>query len=115
MKPCVLALAGATLCLVVGCMDPEVRSQAEDSDHEVAAFTVNARYLAAPNLMDRPVVFTGVENPDALLNNGQLGHRLFGYPRVGAQQIIQWTADWILCGGDSLGKPTHFEVRDGKF
>jgi len=28
----------------------------EDSEHEVAAFTVNARYLDAPILMDRPVV-----------------------------------------------------------
>ena len=23
--------------------------------------------------------------------------------------------DWIANGGESIGKPTHFEVNDGKF
>ncbi len=66
-------------------------------------------------LLDREVRFEGSESPDALLNNGQLGHRLFGYPRVSPAQLIRWIADWIRRGGPSLGKPTHFEVRDGKF
>jgi nucleoside-diphosphate-sugar epimerase len=66
-------------------------------------------------LLDRPVTFTGSEAADALLNNGQLGHRLYGYPRVSAQQMLVWIADWVSRGGASLGKPTHFEVRDGKF
>jgi nucleoside-diphosphate-sugar epimerase len=66
-------------------------------------------------LLKKPVRFSGVEAPDALLSNGQLGHRLFGYPRVGAQQMIEWIADWVQRGGASLGKPTHFESRDGKF
>lgn len=66
-------------------------------------------------LFGKPVKFTGVEGPDALLNNGQKGHRLFGYPRVSAEQMIHWIADWVARGGVSLGKPTHFEVRDGKF
>src|SRR5262249_49994908 len=34
-------------------------------------------------LLQRPVTFAGSEGADALLSNGQLGHRLFGYPRVG--------------------------------
>jgi nucleoside-diphosphate-sugar epimerase len=59
--------------------------------------------------------FAGAEAPTALLNNAQLGHRLFGYPRVSAGQAIRWTADWVKRGGESLGKPTHFEARDGKF
>ncbi|MCC7351081.1 MAG: NAD-dependent epimerase/dehydratase family protein [Phycisphaerales bacterium] len=66
-------------------------------------------------LMNKPVEFVGTEAPDALLSNGQLGHHLFGYPRIGAQQMIQWVADWIMRGGADLGKPTHFETRDGKF
>ncbi|MBL8798608.1 MAG: NAD(P)-dependent oxidoreductase [Planctomycetia bacterium] len=66
-------------------------------------------------LMRKPVRFTGSEASDALLSNGQLGHRLFGYPRVGARQMIEWIADWVQRGGASLGKPTHFESRDGKF
>ena len=36
-------------------------------------------------------------------------------PRVNAEQMIAWIADWLARGGETLGKPTHFEVRDGKF
>jgi nucleoside-diphosphate-sugar epimerase len=66
-------------------------------------------------LFGKPVTVQGTEGADALLSNGQLGHRLFGYPRVGAGQMIHWIADWVRRGGETLGKPTHFEVRDGKF
>jgi nucleoside-diphosphate-sugar epimerase len=66
-------------------------------------------------LFDKPATFEGTEAPDAYLSNGQLGHRLFGYPHVSVQQIVHWTADWVRRGGASLDKPTHFEVRDGKF
>jgi nucleoside-diphosphate-sugar epimerase len=66
-------------------------------------------------LLGKAIHFSGQEAPDALLSNGQLGHRLFGYPRVGVQQMVHWIADWVKRGGETLGKPTHFEVRDGKF
>ena len=65
--------------------------------------------------MGKQVTFTGTESPTALLSNGQLGHRLFGYPRTPVQQVIRWVADWVKRGGETLDKPTHFEVRDGKF
>lgn len=65
--------------------------------------------------MNKPVSFEGTESADAILSNGQLGHEKYGYPRVGVKQIIAWTSDWIMRGGASLGKPTHFETRDGKF
>jgi nucleoside-diphosphate-sugar epimerase len=66
-------------------------------------------------LFGRPATFEGGEAADALLSNGQLGHRLFGYPRVGVAQLIDWTVDWLCRGGATLDKPTHFDVRDGKF
>ena len=66
-------------------------------------------------LMSRTPKFVGTESPTALLNNGQMGHRLYGYPRVSVETLIRWTADWISSGGASLGKPTHFETRDGRF
>jgi nucleoside-diphosphate-sugar epimerase len=66
-------------------------------------------------LLGKDVHFTGSEAADAFLSNGQFGHRLFGYPRVGVQQMVDWIADWVQRGGASLGKPTHFDVRDGKF
>jgi hypothetical protein len=28
---------------------------------------------------------------------------------------MHWIADWTRRGGRTLGKPTHFQVRDGKF
>jgi hypothetical protein len=34
---------------------------------------------------------------------------------VTVEEIIEWTAHWISMGGATLDKPTHFEVRDGKF
>jgi NAD-dependent epimerase/dehydratase family protein len=59
--------------------------------------------------------FTGEEAPTALLNNSARAIRLFGYPTVSPAQMIEWTADWIGAGHALLGKPTHFETRDGRF
>jgi nucleoside-diphosphate-sugar epimerase len=60
-------------------------------------------------------VFLGSEANTALLNNAGRCFRLFGYPTVSVDQIIDWTAQWIGSGGRTLNKPTHFEARDGKF
>lgn len=57
----------------------------------------------------------GEEAPTALLNNGQKGHQQFSYPSVNASQMIDWIADWVKNNGEYHGKPTKFEVRDGKF
>jgi nucleoside-diphosphate-sugar epimerase len=66
-------------------------------------------------LLGLPVHLRGSEAADALLSDGQLGHRLFGYPRVRPPQMLRWIADWVARGGASLGKPTHFESREGRF
>lgn len=66
-------------------------------------------------LMDCEVKFCGQERADALLSSSALGHRLFGYPGVTSEQLLHWTAHWVKRGGHSLGKPTHFEARDGRF
>jgi nucleoside-diphosphate-sugar epimerase len=63
----------------------------------------------------RPVEFRGTEAPDALLSDASLALRLFGPPRIDADRLIDLTADWLLRGGPTLGKPTHFEARDGRF
>jgi nucleoside-diphosphate-sugar epimerase len=63
----------------------------------------------------RSPVIEEAESSDAFLSNAQLAHRLFGYPRVSARQMIAWIADWLQRGGETLGKPTHFEVRHGQY
>jgi nucleoside-diphosphate-sugar epimerase len=79
--------------------------------------TLSVRRVAEEfgRLLGRTVTFEGEESPDALLSNGQLGHQLYGYPRVSVRQMMLWAADWVKRGGPSLGKPTHFESRDGQF
>ncbi|MBN2475215.1 MAG: NAD(P)-dependent oxidoreductase [Pirellulales bacterium] len=66
-------------------------------------------------LLGRPVTFSGSEAPDALLSNGWLGYELLGRPGVPVDQMVHWIADWLLRGGPTLDKPTHFQTRDGKF
>jgi len=66
-------------------------------------------------LMDVDVSFEGVEARDALLSNAARAQALFGAPRVEAARLLAWTADWTLRRGESLGKPTHFESRTGRF
>ena len=65
--------------------------------------------------LQRSVSFSGEEATDALLSNGERAWSLFGRPSVGASQLIDWTADWVQRGGATLGKPTHFDSRDGRF
>ena len=66
-------------------------------------------------LLGKRVTLRGHEAADSLLSNGQLAHRMFGYPRVGARQMVEWIAAWVRRGGESLDKPTHFQVREGNF
>ena len=51
----------------------------------------------------------------AYLNNAGKMFRLFGYPTVPLETLIEWQAQWILDGGRALGKPTHFEERKGSY
>jgi nucleoside-diphosphate-sugar epimerase len=66
-------------------------------------------------LMGKEPIIEGKESPDALLSNGSLGYKLYGKPKVTARQMMEWIADWVSRGGESIGKPTHFETRNGKF
>jgi nucleoside-diphosphate-sugar epimerase len=60
-------------------------------------------------------VFEGREGDLALLSNAAQCEALFGAPETGVQEMIDRVAEWVELGGRSLGKPTHFEKRDGKF
>jgi len=60
-------------------------------------------------------IFEGVEAETALLSDGRLCARLMGAPSVSVDEMIAMVAGWIRAGRATLDKPTHFEVRDGKF
>jgi nucleoside-diphosphate-sugar epimerase len=57
----------------------------------------------------------GAEAPTAWLIDSSASQRLLGAPRVPFETLIDWQADWVARGLPSLGKPTHFETRDGKY
>jgi len=66
-------------------------------------------------LMDREVKITGRESPAVYLANTRKAEGVLGRPSVTVDRMMQWTARWMMAGGRSLGKPTHFEVKDGRF
>ena len=41
--------------------------------------------------------------------------QLVGAPETAVERLLDWVADWVRGGGPLLGKPTHFEARDGSF
>jgi len=59
--------------------------------------------------------FEGREAPDALLSDTSRMQRDFAAPAISPDEMIRWVADWIDAGGSTLGKPTRFEARDGRF
>ncbi|MEH6725028.1 MAG: epimerase [Hyphomicrobiales bacterium] len=64
---------------------------------------------------DKPVNIVGEEAPTAWLNDASASMKLFGALTVSLEDMIDWQADWLMKGGRSLDKPTHFEARDGKY
>jgi nucleoside-diphosphate-sugar epimerase len=59
--------------------------------------------------------FRGREGATALLSDARRAEELFGRPDVGIEEMIEHVAGWMLQGGRSLGRPTHFEEREGRF
>jgi nucleoside-diphosphate-sugar epimerase len=60
-------------------------------------------------------VLAGRESSTAWLVNTAAAQGLFGLPEVPLATMIGWTADWVQRGGASLGKDTHYDVRDGNY
>lgn len=72
-----------------------------------------AEYFARE--FQREPLFCGANSGHALLSNASLCHSLLGYPDVSLGELMGWVAHWVAHGGESLDKPTKFEVADGKF
>jgi nucleoside-diphosphate-sugar epimerase len=60
-------------------------------------------------------VLQGQEADTAWLVDCSEAFRLFGPSQVSLDRMLDWTADWVQHGGASLGKPTHYEARDGRY
>jgi hypothetical protein len=83
------------------------------SGHEI----LSVRGLAAKfgPRFDRAPVIVGKEEPTAWLTDTSQAVKLFGLPIVDTDQLVAWTADWVARSMPSLGKPTKYEVRDGRY
>jgi len=79
--------------------------------------TLSVRWLAAEfaRRFGRAHSLIGSEASTGWLNNASRMVTEFGTPRVGIERMLDWTADWLSRGMPSHGKPTHYEVRDGRF
>jgi hypothetical protein len=83
------------------------------SGHEILAVRDLAAKLGAR--LGRDPVIVGTEQPTAWLTDTSLATKLFGLPIVNTERLIAWTADWVARSMPSLGKPTKYEVRDGRY
>jgi len=59
--------------------------------------------------------FSGSETTTALLGNSAKLCAALGEPAVPLDTMLRWIAHWVKRSGRNLGKPTHFEVRDGQY
>ncbi|MGI9441988.1 MAG: NAD-dependent epimerase/dehydratase family protein [Rubripirellula sp.] len=64
---------------------------------------------------NRAPKFSGVESTDCWLSNNAKACELFGQPSTSIEQMMDWTSDWLISGGPTLNKPTHFQTRDGHY
>lgn len=79
------------------------------------AFSVRAMAERFAARFGAPLQVKGEERADALLSDTARARALFGDLSVPLEVLAEWVAAWVERGGRSLGRPTHFEVRDGRF
>ena len=78
-------------------------------------WTVEEAARRMAEIMEKGVTFRGEPGGPCYLTDARRAVTLFGPPRVPLPTLIRWQALWLLRGGRSLGKPTHFEETSGRF
>jgi nucleoside-diphosphate-sugar epimerase len=78
-------------------------------------YPVRELALEFGRIMGKRVTFEGSEASSALVGNSSRLFALLGEPVLPPERVMIWVAHWIQRGGRLLGKPTHFEVRDGRY
>jgi hypothetical protein len=79
------------------------------------ATSIRALAEAFGRRFGRTPVYCGREEPTALVNDTSQAQALFGLPDVPVAKMVAWVADWVERRMPDYGKPTHYEVRDGRF
>jgi nucleoside-diphosphate-sugar epimerase len=94
---------------------------------DIAASPPRIINLAGPKISVRQVAtkfaqrlgktpcFTGTEANTALLADGSYCWQTFGPPKVNLDEMIERIAAWLTAGHQTWEKPTHYEVRSGRF
>lgn len=77
--------------------------------------SIRALAMGFGERLGREAKVTGEEAGTAWLFDASRSYEWFGPPRVTVEEMVAATAEWVRRGGETLGKPTHFEVRDGEF
>jgi nucleoside-diphosphate-sugar epimerase len=65
--------------------------------------------------MGRKVRILGTEPETALLSNPNRLCEQLGTPGTPLSRCIEWIAQWVMEGGTTFGKPTHFGERSGQY
>jgi nucleoside-diphosphate-sugar epimerase len=79
------------------------------------AYSIRSLTKMFSSLMSKEARIGGNEAQNAFLSDTSLMREIFGEPTIPIETVVQWTAEWIKTGRRTLNKPTHFEVRDGKY
>jgi nucleoside-diphosphate-sugar epimerase len=67
------------------------------------------------SLLGRQPQFVSEEAATALLSDASVCCARFGPPRTGLERMLDAIVPWVAAGKRTLGKPTKYDVRDGRF
>jgi nucleoside-diphosphate-sugar epimerase len=77
--------------------------------------SVRALAAALGERLGKAPQFEGREADDALLSDTSRMRSLMGEPEMPVETMLDWVAQWVGEGRPVLGKPTHFEARNGRY
>jgi nucleoside-diphosphate-sugar epimerase len=78
-------------------------------------FSVREVAVRFGELLGRTPDFSGSDTTTAGLGNAGKLCAALETSFTPMEHILRWTALWVQHGGRDLGRPTHFEVRDGNY
>lgn len=78
-------------------------------------FSVREVAVRFGELLGRSPAFSGAETRTAIIANPAKLCNALGQPAVSLEMMLRLIAHWVSANGRNLGKPTHFETRDGVY